>query len=66
MIEIDRELAVRFAKLATEAARRDVAAMREKDDAQAQKDIWHDYGTLLAHATILADKIDVLLEEVAK
>lgn len=60
---MDRELAVRYAKLATEAARRDVAAIRAKDNATAQKDIWYDHGTLLAHVTILSDKIDALLKE---
>lgn len=60
MNRLDRELAVRFAVTAAQAARQDLSAIRAKDAGQTQKDIWHDYGVLMAHVAILAEKIDGL------
>lgn len=61
MREMERGRAVRFARLAADAARKDLAEIRAKIDGMDSRDHWYDHGLLMAHVGILVEKIDALL-----
>lgn len=63
MATIERDLATRVAMTASATAKADLAKVRARFDAGVSgADHYADFGTLMAHVAILAEKIDALTE----